>query len=265
MENISLLNYLQKTKAVSRRDFVDMIKEEAVFINNELVLDINKKVNIGDILTVKISEKEVYEEKITKIPSFKPVIVAFNKPKGYVVSKNDKHNKTIYSLLPKSWHKDFYYIGRLDKESHGLLLLTNSPHLVDFYENPKNKIIKIYEVKINKQLKTNHISKLKKGNMLDKDGNIDNKNGELLSFYDIHKIKDKYDNEFLRILLKEGKNRHIRRLLKSVGYEVTDLKRVKVGKYELGNIKLGKYMIHKSKDTKKTYGKKEYTKNILLF
>jgi 16S rRNA U516 pseudouridylate synthase RsuA-like enzyme len=51
------------------------------------------------------------------LPQYKPIIVIFNKPKGYVVSKEDKHNKTIFELLPESWRKDFYYIGRLDKNS----------------------------------------------------------------------------------------------------------------------------------------------------
>jgi len=98
------------------------------------------------------------------------MIVLFNKPKGFTVSKEDKHNKTIYELLPKSWQKDFYYIGRLDKDSHGLLLLTNDPALVDYYEKPENKIYKVYEVQIDKPLKTNHIQKMKKGALVDENG-----------------------------------------------------------------------------------------------
>lgn len=90
------------------------------------------------------------------------MIVLFNKPKGYTVAKEDKHNKTIYELLPASWQKDFYYIGRLDKDSHGLLLLTNDPTLVDYYEKPENNIHKIYEVQIDKPIKTQHVQKAKK-------------------------------------------------------------------------------------------------------
>ncbi len=90
------------------------------------------------------------------------MIVLFNKPKGYAVSKEDKHNKTIYELLPASRKKDFYYIGRLDKDSHGLLLLTNDPALVDYYEKPENDIHKIYEVQIDKPIKSNHIQQAKR-------------------------------------------------------------------------------------------------------
>lgn len=95
------------------------------------------------------------------------MIVLFNKPKGYAVSKADKHNKTIYDLLPASWQKDFYYIGRLDKESHGLLLLTNDPALVDYYEKPENNVYKFYEVQIDKPFKSQHIQKVKKGILVD--------------------------------------------------------------------------------------------------
>lgn len=100
------------------------------------------------------------------------MIVLFNKPKGYTVSKEDKHNKTIYELLPQSWQKDFYYIGRLDKDSHGLLLLTNDPALVDFYEKPENNVYKVYEVQIDKPIKSHHILKAKKGVVADEQGNL---------------------------------------------------------------------------------------------
>lgn len=244
--NNSLLRYLQKTKWISRRDFFEMIKEKAISLNNNIVEDINQEIEVWDKIIIKLNENEFYEETIKKLLNFKPIMIAFNKPKWYVVSKSDKHNKTIYELLPKSWLKDFYYIWRLDKESQWLLLLTNSPEIVDFYENPKNKIIKIYEVKIDKMLKTNHIIKFKKWINVDQDWNLDT-NWELLSFHDVKSIMDnKWDRRpTLRILLKEWKNRHIRRALKALWYKTIDLKRIKVWKYELWSIKLWKYLIHK--------------------
>jgi 23S rRNA pseudouridine2605 synthase len=200
------------------------------------------------------------------------VIVSFNKPKWFVVSKEDKHNKTIFELLPSSWKKDFYYIGRLDKDSHWLLLLTNSPELVNYFENPKSRIIKIYEVKINKLLKDRHISIMKKWIPVNEEWEsikdvAENKNSkskiELLKFYDVTKTRTRKNWEILRILLKEWKKRHIRRLLNAFDYKVLDLKRIKVWKYEIGNIKIWKYMINKSiswaEQTK--YSKKKNYKN----
>ncbi|MDR0650179.1 MAG: hypothetical protein LBG59_01925 [Candidatus Peribacteria bacterium] len=75
----------------------------------------------------------------------------FNKPKGYVVSKSDPYNTTIYELLPPTF-QTYYYIGRLDKESRGLLLLTNTPKLVHQYEHPRFAITKEYLIQLSSPL-----------------------------------------------------------------------------------------------------------------
>lgn len=270
---MELLKYLQRTKWISRRDFESMIRSKAVKLDDKIVTDINQLIEIWNFLEIDLWENNIYEEKIQKFPFFKKVIISFNKPKGFVVSKDDKNNKTIFELLPKSWKKDFYYIWRLDKDSHGLLLLTNSPELVNYFENPQNKIIKIYEVKINKLLKDRHISIMKKWIQVNQEWEAikdveDSKKSkskiELLKFYDITKIKDSKKWQILRILLKEWKKRHIRRLLSAFGYKVIDLKRVKVWKYEIWNIKVWKYMINKniSLSERNKYNKKNKNQNL---
>lgn len=225
---------------------MDMIKQGALFLNNEPVQSTQQEIIIWDMIKVDLWEGWYFTDKIKSLPALKPVIVAFHKPKNFTVSKDDKFNKTIYSLLPASWRKDFYYIGRLDKDSHWLLLLTNDTTLVDFYENPVNRIFKIYEVKISPRFKTKHIQKLKKWIYADEQWNIaSTETWELLNFHDVQKIADNPKNSILRIVLKEGKNRHIRRWLKALWYRVLDLKRIKVWKYELWDIKPGKYRIYK--------------------
>ena len=239
-----------------------MLKEWVIFVNDKKVEDINYVLNLGDILKIKLPNGQDYVEEITKFPKYQPVIVVFNKPKWYVVSKEDKFNKTIFDILPKSWRKDFYYIWRLDKNSHGLLLLTNEPEIVDYYTNPKNKIPKIYIVKIDKPLKTNDKAKLLKWIFVDEQGNYFDENklkkinqwanieikGRLdkLKFDSLSYFKDK-NWHFLKIVLKEWKKRHIRRSLKALGYKVFDLKRIKFWKYQLDNIKPGKWRVYKIK------------------
>jgi len=185
--------------------------------------------------------------------AFKPVIVTFNKPVGYVVSKDDKFNKTIYDILPASWRKDFYYIWRLDKDSNGLLLLTNVPELVNEIEHPSRNIYKIYEVEIEKPLKTQHREKFKKGAIITEDGQYVQKPDDdkwkgvpkdFLQVYDISYHKDSRWRYWARILLTYGKKRHIRRLLKAFGYKIKKLTRVKFGKYELWTLKPWQYRIH---------------------
>ena len=185
--------------------------------------------------------------------AFKPVIVTFHKPRGYVVSKDDKFNKTIYEILPQSWKKDFYYIWRLDKDSDGLLLLTNVPELVNEIEHPSRNIFKIYEVEIDKPIRTQHRDKFKKWCLITEEGEyIQNPNEEkwrwkkfdFLQVYDISYHKDSRWRYFARILLTYWKKRHIRRLLKAFWYKVKKLTRVKFGKYELWNLKPWQYRIH---------------------
>jgi len=185
--------------------------------------------------------------------TFKPVIVVFNKPIWYVVSKNDKHNHTIYELLPKSWQKDFYYIWRLDKDSKWLLLLTNVPELVNEFEHPSRNIFKIYEVEITRPFKTQLKEKFKKWLLITEDWElVKNPNDpkwkwkqiDFLQVHDIHYHKDSKGRYFVRILLTYWKKRHIRRLLKAFDYRILSLTRVKYWKYELGNLRPKQYRIY---------------------
>ena len=167
---MKLLSYLQKKNGISRRDLMQMIQEKALQINNTLVTDINAELALGDLLTVNLPGGDAFEETIENLPQLKPMMVLFNKPKGYVVSKDDPHNHIIYELLPESWKKDFFYIGRLDKDSHGLLLLTNDTALVDHYENPRSLIRKVYEVRIDQPFSGNDRMKALKGMSVDQEG-----------------------------------------------------------------------------------------------
>ena len=162
-----LYKYFQYKNNVTRREFYNMVKQEVVYVNDEIVSDVNHQISRGDEIKIHLPNGEVYEEKVTKIYKHSPSMVVLNKPKGYVVSKKDPHNKTIYELLSDSWRRDFYYIGRLDKNSHGLMLLTNRPKLVDYYENPKNNVLKKYRVKINRKFDTKDIKKVNKGIWVD--------------------------------------------------------------------------------------------------
>lgn len=242
---MKLITYLQKTKQVTRRDFAEMIKQQVIFVNGQPVKTFDIGISLGDHIRVDITWW-AYEETIMMLPSLRPTLVLFHKPVWYVVSKEDRHNKTIYDILPPRRHKDFWYIGRLDKESSGLLLLTNDPQLVDRYESPKNRIHKYYEVRIDKPLKQNHQKKILQWVRVDADGyKVEANEGELLSAVHCTTFKDKQGRTCLNMTLDAGKNRHIRRLLAALGYEVKALHRTKVGKRQLGTIKQGKWKIER--------------------
>lgn len=88
-------------------------------------------------------------------------IVLFNKPMGYVCSKSDNHNKTIYEILPKEF-ANYFYIGRLDKDSRGLLILTNNSDIVNKYQHPRFEVEKEYLVQIDRPFLPGNFKKVKK-------------------------------------------------------------------------------------------------------
>ncbi|MFZ2150734.1 MAG: pseudouridine synthase [Candidatus Absconditicoccaceae bacterium] len=225
---MKIISYLQNKLGLSRRNITGLIDQGCIFVNGGKVEAYKQELNNGDELfinSVGLNFKEIYRVQDDQYDS---EIIIFNKPIGYVVSKSDPNNKTIYDILPKEL-KNYYYIGRLDKDSHGLLLLTNNPKLVNEYEHPKNQIKKEYIVQVNKPIGQNDIKQCLKG--------IEDE-GEILKIKSIEKLEnDEIEN--YKIILTEGKKRHIRRIFKFFGNRVIDLQRISEGDYKLGNIKTG--------------------------
>ncbi len=229
-----LLEYLQKTNGVSRRTLTKFIDEGKIFVNRKKVESYTTEIQEGD--EIKIQGKT--DEGKAKLKSLdKPAsLMLLNKPKGYVVSKADPHCQTIYKLLPFEYHKR-YYIGRLDKESHGLLLLTDDPKLVHEYSHPSAGIQKEYLVELDRQLGP----KAKEECIL-----WVKEEGEILKAIKVIHNKSKRGKWFYyNVILQEGKNRHIRRMFKKLGYNVMDLQRIREGKYVLGDLRSGKMKLVK--------------------
>ena len=142
---MKLLTHIQQKYWISRRTITEAIKDGMVFLDGKKVEWYTSVISYGQRLTGRIGEKHIDETiQIAKIESD---IVLFHKPVGYVCSKFDAHNKTIYRLLGDQY-KNYYYIGRLDKESRGLVMLTNDPAIVHKYEHPRQKVTKEYIVTV---------------------------------------------------------------------------------------------------------------------
>lgn len=149
---MKLLTYLQQHIQLSRRGFTALVDQGKILCNNQKVESYGFLVQEGDIIDVD------QQRLVIKMSSQTPQLIAFYKPAGCVVSKADPHNDTIYSHLPAQF-SSFYYIGRLDKESRGLLLMTNASTLVDTYEHPRHSMQKRYLVVLNKILHPQDIQK----------------------------------------------------------------------------------------------------------
>jgi 23S rRNA pseudouridine2605 synthase len=154
--------------------------------------------------------------------------IIFNKPVGFVCSRNGQGSKTIYDLLPKSLHH-LKPVGRLDKDSSGLLLLTTDGDLANRLTHPKYEKQKVYVVTLNVPLTTENVKKLQSGIKLE-DGP---------SKLQLH-AQDATMKHW-RVTMHEGRNRQIRRTFAAVQTTVVTLHRITFGSYELGNLASGTF------------------------
>ena len=158
-------------------------------------------------------------------------LLIFNKPKGCITTQNDeKERKTIYYYLPKKFH-EFHYIGRLDYNTEGLLILTNNKKYKRELENPQNNITRRYVVKVVGNIDAKKINSMNQkiyGELVYKKPNI-----KLLS-------QNKNTNTLI-FELHEGKNREIRKICEIFNLRVDSLKRINFGQYHLKGIPIGGY------------------------
>lgn len=159
-------------------------------------------------------------------PSVKSQAIMLNKPAGYVCSRVGQGSKTVYELLPPELHH-LKPVGRLDKDSSGLLLLTDDGGLAERLTHPRYGKKKVYEAGLNKPLAPEDADRIGKGVELE-DG---------LSRLAIADLRGKN----LTIVMSEGRNRQIRRTFAALRYEVTKLHRIRFGDYTLGSLQEGRY------------------------
>ncbi len=217
--------FIALSTGVSRRYADKLIQNNVVRVNGTLA-------NLGSIVDEKKDKVEVNNKLIKQVSGNKFIIIKFNKPTGYVVSKNGQGNKTIYDLLP-SQYSNLKPVGRLDKNSTGILLLTDDGDLIQKLTHPSNKKNKVYIVGLDKPLNKegfNHISKygvnLEDG--LSKLKLIQINNSDYLNW---------------KIIMTEGRNRQIRRTFDFLNYKVIKLHRISFDSYSLGSLKPGQIEI----------------------
>ncbi len=214
---IRLQSYLAKCGAGSRRGCEELITSGRVMVNNKRVTELGTKVNENDI---------VYVDDVLAEPEEKSYYYILNKPRGFVCTNFDP-NETAYArnLLEVPERNLLFNVGRLDKDSQGLIIFTNDGDFANLVMHPSSQIEKEYVVRTDIEI-------LKK--------DMDDAYRGLIKPYKIksYKLLDKKD---ATVVLTEGKNREIRNLFGAMGYEVKKLTRVRIGKIELGELAPGKY------------------------
>lgn len=195
------------------------------FISRKLVKVNGKTIKLGDKCYE--SDKITVNNKLLHFDNKEYMYIVMNKAKGYVCSKSDPHNKdTVFDKIRREDRKsNLNYVGRLDKPTTGLLILTNDGRFANKIIHPSSKVEKTYEVDTSKELTEFNIDKLQKGIKLD---------GVKLNECKIRKIGyNKYE-----VIISEGKKRQIRRMIEYIGNEVRELHRTKIGKLDIKKLKI---------------------------
>ncbi len=220
-EEVRLNKYLATNFGVSRREADRLIEDGKVLINGKVAV-IGRRVEPGD--KVEISGKEIKAQKL--------IYLMLNKPKGYVCSrKRQGETPTIYELLPPEY-QSLKNVGRLDKDSSGLILLTNDGDFAFQMTHPKFVKTKVYDVKINRELEPLHQQMIADFGVNLPDGR---------SKLGLMRISDDSRKDW-QVTMTEGRNRQIRRTFEALGYKVTYLHRKIFGPYLLGKLAEGKYI-----------------------
>lgn len=220
-----LNKYIAQSGHCSRRKADELIKGGAVKINGKALRELGYQVREGD--SVVVQGKDIAAE-------HKHLYVVLNKPAGYVCTNSQRFAaKTVFELLPKSM-ANFSIVGRLDKDSRGLLVLTNDGKFCYRVTHPKFKVQKDYIVNVKGYLEEVDMDRACKGI-------VDDGEKLIIDKYKIVRAKEKESR--VKVSLHQGRKREIRRIFRQLGYEVLDLKRVRIGKLEIGKISEGQYKV----------------------
>lgn len=225
-----LNKFLATNTPLSRRGADEAIAKGQVSVNGYLA-GLGTQLYEGSKV-VYAGKTYVFSETAAKVA--KPTILLLNKPIGYVCSRDGQGSKTIYDLLPANLGK-LKPAGRLDKDSSGLLVMTDDGDLLNELTHPRFKKQKVYEVTIDKSLRPADVEAITKTGV-----RIGDPRPSQFSLQAITTV----DRKLWRATLEEGRNRQIRRTFEAVGYEVKKLHRIQFGPYKLDNkLKSGAYTI----------------------
>ncbi|NNG27118.1 MAG: rRNA pseudouridine synthase [Ignavibacteriaceae bacterium] len=222
--------YLADSGVTSRRKAEEFILQGRVSVNNQLIIDLSFKVN---------PDKDEVQIDGEKIRVKKNIYLLLNKPKGVVSTTSDeKKRKTVIDLI--NTREKIYPVGRLDYNTTGVLLLTNDGDFSNLLTHPKNKVPKIYEVKLNRPLEDVDKKSLLRGIY------VDRKKGrfEKITFTN-HR-----ERKIVEVECVEGRNRFVKIMFEALGYNVKNLNRSSFANLK-ANIPVGNYREMKNEEVKK--------------
>lgn len=225
---IRLDKFLSNAGVISRRGVKRFLKEHSVTVNGKRFTESGERIAINQ-------EVLIDGDKVTK-PGF--VYFLLNKPIGIVSSTADEFGRdTVTSVIDTQ--ERIYPVGRLDKDSHGLVLLTNDGELTHKLIHPKYHVPKVYRIIVTGHPRKEQLEQMRRGVILD-DG--------ITLPAEVTVVTQTPQETTLDIILHEGRNRQIRRMCEELGIPLIDLQRIAFGPLQLGNLKRGEYRVLTKKE-----------------
>lgn len=221
--DIRLQKYLSECGVASRRKAEEMISQGKVKVNGKIS-------KIGDKINPKKDEVYVCGKKIIK--NKHKYYIMLHKPRGFITTMDDEMNRKCVAELIKDVQARVYPVGRLDRESEGLLLMTNDGEFANAMTHPKKHVPKTYRVTVRPSINEEQITAMTVGMMID---------GKKTAPAEVTVVSKEENRVVLQIVLYEGRNRQIRKMCEELNLEVARLKRTAVGSVKLGMLQQGKW------------------------
>jgi 23S rRNA pseudouridine2605 synthase len=222
---IRIQKFIRDATGISRRAVEDEIKLGKVFVNN-------KPAKLGQVIDDQKDQVVLNGKRIISLATKEFKYVMLNKPAGYLTSRYDPHHaQTVYNLLPPEFKK-LVPAGRLDKDSEGLLLFSDDGDFIFRLTHPKFEVEKEYFVILDTKLMPEHKTTIEQGLSLP---NLKTSPAKI----EINRLGE--NETQLIITIHEGQNREVRRMFGKFGYNVTYLKRLRMGNYTLNDLQVGQW------------------------
>ena len=222
-DRIRLQKYLSMCAVASRRKAEELIAQGKVKVNGKVA-------QIGDKISPKHDTVYVSGRKI--VGSRKHYYIMLHKPRGYITTMDDEMGRKCVAELVRDVGARVYPVGRLDKDSEGLLLMTNDGEFANHMTHPSKHIPKTYRVTVRPDVTEDMLTAFATGMEID---------GRITAPADAHIIEKQDNRVVMEIVLYEGRNRQIRKMCESLGLEVARLKRTSMGSLKLGMLPPGKW------------------------
>ena len=220
---IRLQKYMAESGIASRRKSEELIAAGKVKVNGKVA-------SIGDKVDPDKDKVEVAGQKVQKEAELKYIML--NKPRGFITTMSDEMNRKCVAELISDIPVRVYPVGRLDKDSEGLLLLTNDGEFANNMTHPSRHVPKTYRVTVRPAINEDILNNLMTGIMID---------GKMTFPADVRVLSQEPNRVVLEIVICEGRNRQIRKMCEDQGLTVARLKRIAIGPVKLGMLKQGEW------------------------